>query len=205
MLVAFIVLLGAATAALGVPQPSAAAAMVADFGPLGPPAVVAATALLLAALVPRSVLAAAAGLVFGPLMGSAYVLAGAALGAMVAFTLGRWLGRDFLSARLTRLDRWLTTRGTWPVVVLRILPIAPFGLVSYGFGTTAIRVRHYLAGTAIGVVPSTVVYAHLGAAAMRPGSTAFLVSCAAAVVLAVGVAAAHAVLRRQKPRASAPR
>lgn len=199
LLVTMIGLLAAAVALVGVPKPADVATAVADLGALGPVVVIVSSAMLLAALVPRSVLAAAAGLVFGPLLGAGYILAGAAVGALVAFALGRLLGRDFLATRrrLARLDRWLTDRGIWAVVLLRLLPVAPFGLVSYGFGTTGIRVRHYLLGTAIGVAPSTLVFAYLGAAAMAPGSPAFLLSLLAAAVLVAASAITHAALRRR--------
>ena len=199
LLAVVIVLLATGVSALGVPKPEAVAAAVNDLGIAGPFITMLGSALLLLALVPRSVLAAAAGLVFGPLLGSAYVLTGVALGALVAFAAGRILGRDFVASRsrLSRAGAWLTDRGLWGVLVLRILPVAPFGLVSYGLGTTGIRVRSYLVGTAIGAAPSTVVYAHLGAAAMQPASPAFVLSVAAAVLLGVGGAIASAVAHRR--------
>ena len=196
-----IVTLAAGVVMLGVPQPQRLAASVAEMGAAAPLVVVVAAAILLAALVPRSVLAAAAGLVFGPWAGSLYVLTGAGLAALLAFAAGRWLGRDFVAARsrLAGVDAWLTARGAWGVAVLRILPIAPFGLISYGFGTTGIRLRSYLLGTAAGAAPGTVVYASLGASAMYPGSAGFLASVAAAAVLALGGIVGSAVVRRRRP------
>jgi uncharacterized membrane protein YdjX (TVP38/TMEM64 family) len=141
-----IVTLAAGAVVLGVPQPQRLAVSMAEVGAAAPLVIVAAVAILLAALVPRSALAAAAGLVFGPWLGSLYVLTGAGLAALLAFAAGRRLGRDFVAARsrLAGVDAWLTARGAWSVAVLRVLPIAPFGLVSYGFGTTGIRLRSYL-------------------------------------------------------------
>jgi uncharacterized membrane protein YdjX (TVP38/TMEM64 family) len=81
---------------------------------------------------------------------------------------------------------------------MRLLPVAPFGLVSYAFGTTGVSLRTYLLGTAVGALPSTVIYASLGAAAMAPGSPAFAASVAAAVALGVGTAGATAVARRRQ-------
>ncbi|WP_430781834.1 TVP38/TMEM64 family protein [Actinoplanes sp. G11-F43] len=203
LLIVLVLACAVTVAVAGVPEPERLAAGVVELGVFGPVAVVGGTTLLLAALVPRSVLAAGAGLVFGPLAGGGYVLAGAALAALLAFGAGRVLGREFVAARgrLAGLDAWLARRGVLSVALMRILPIAPFGLVSYGFGTTAIRVRHYLIGTAIGAAPSTLVYATLGDSALSPGSPGFALSIGAAVLLAAGGAVATAILRRPTPYA----
>ncbi|MGH3657286.1 MAG: TVP38/TMEM64 family protein [Micromonosporaceae bacterium] len=181
-LVALIAVLGAGVAVLGVPEPDAVAGAIGGSGLPAPAVAVAACAVLVLGLVPRTLLSAAAGLVFGPLAGTGYVLAGATVGAVVAFGVGRWLGRDFVAAqpRVRRLDGWLTDRGFFGVLVVRLLPIAPFGLVSYGFGTSGVRLRWFLTGTVAGIVPSTVIYAHLGAAAAEPGSPGFWISVAVA-------------------------
>src|SRR5947209_1721639 len=71
---------------------------------LGPLVAVLIVAGLVCVLVPRTALAIAGGLVFGPLLGSVYVLVGLALGAIVGFEVGRWLGRDALAgSRFLRL------------------------------------------------------------------------------------------------------
>ena len=191
-------------AVLGAPNPEDLARFVEDLGILDSVVAVAISALLLLALVPRSVLAAGAGLAFGPVLGATYVLAGAALGALAAFAAGRWLGRDFIMmrSRLAAADAWLASRGAIGVVVVRILPVAPFGLVSYAYGTTGISVRAYLIGTAVGAAPSTAVYATLGASALNPGSPAFAASLAAAVALTVASATVTGVLRRRRGSAN---
>lgn len=201
---ALMVLIGGPAAAVygtGLPPPDALTASVETLGPAVAPLAVAACALLSVALVPRTVLAAAGGVLFGPVAGTAYVLAGAVIGALGAFAAGRWLGRDLVttSRRAVAVDRWLTARGTLGVLTVRLLPVAPFGLASYLFGTTGIAPRRYLAGTALGIVPSTVVYAHLGAHAMAPGTAGFAWSVAAAAALAAAGAGTAAVLGRTRP------
>lgn len=116
------------------------------------PLLVVVMAVLLAALIPRSGLAAGAGLLFGAWAGAGYVMAGALLGAVLAFAIGRWLGRDFLDARrrAAALNSWLDCRGLLGVFVLRLLPIAPFGLISYAFGATRVRLRTFTAATLLG-------------------------------------------------------
>jgi uncharacterized membrane protein YdjX (TVP38/TMEM64 family) len=154
-------------------------------GAVGPLVAIAGTAVLVLALVPRTVVAAAGGLLFGPVAGSAYVLVGACLGALVAFGAGRWLGRDVVvtHARAARVDRWITASGTAGVASARLLPVAPFGLVSYVCGASGLSTRAYLVGTLVGMIPGTVVYAGLGASAMAPGRPAFLVLLLCALAL----------------------
>ncbi len=201
-LVAGVAVLGAAVLAFGLPGPESLAQAIARAGAVGPLLAVLGSGALIVALVPRTLLAAAAGLLFGPLAGAGYVLAGAVIGATVAFAAGRWLGRDFVLARrrVAALNSWLTARGVLGVFTLRLLPIAPFGLVSYAFGTTSIRFRAYLLGTAAAAVPSTLVNANLGAAALNPGTVGFAVSVAAAVAMALTSTAGAALLDRRHRR-----
>jgi uncharacterized membrane protein YdjX (TVP38/TMEM64 family) len=172
-----------------------------DAGPLAAVAAVATTSLLVSVMVPRSVVAAAAGLLYGAPLGAAYVMAGAVVGAMFSFEVGRRLGRDFVRERrrIAAVDRFLSRRGMVGVLALRLLPIAPFGLVSYGFGTTAVRRVPFMFATVVGIAPSTVIFATLGANAMRPTSPAFIASMIAAVVFAVaGVASVRMLSRRSE-------
>lgn len=173
-----------------------AAEIIAWWGPL---VAVMGSAVLMAALVPRAAVAAAAGLLFGPVWGPFCVLGGAALAAVVAFMAGRWLGRDFVKAhrRPAAVDRWIVSGGLAGVIALRLLPVAPFGLVSYACGTTGLRLGTFLAGTLIGAAPGTIIYASLGAAALSPGTPGFVISAAAAVTLALAGAAASRKTRPQ--------
>ena len=202
-LLAVIAGLGSLAVAVGALHPARLTGAAA--GSVGPLVAVLGTGLLIVALVPRTILAAAAGLVFGPLAGAGYVLAGAGIGAVVAFGMGRWLGRDFVLARhrVAALDAWLTGRGMLGVFTLRLLPVAPFGLVSYAFGTTGVRLWPYLAGTLAAAAPSTLVCATLGAAALAPGTPGFAISVAAAVTLS-GLSLGGAALLDRRHRAGAP-
>jgi uncharacterized membrane protein YdjX (TVP38/TMEM64 family) len=91
------------------------------------------------------------------------------------------------------------------VLTLRLLPVAPFGLVSYAFGATGVRLRAYLAGTALGAVPSTVVYATLGAHALSPGSPGFVYSLLAALVMSLTTSTTMVVLARRRRREASSR
>jgi len=200
LLVALLVGLAVALALIGVPSPTELASLLEGTGVPAPVLAVAAFMVLVLGLVPRTLLAAAAGLMFGPLAGAAYIVAGALLGALLAFGIGRYLGRDFVAvqAQLSRLDGWLSRRGVVAVVTVRVLPVAPFGLVSYAFGTSGVRLGAYLVGTAIGMLPATVVYVNLGAAVTRPGSVGFWIAVSAVVALWLVTTSVVALLEKRR-------
>ncbi|GAB2823407.1 hypothetical protein GCM10022221_21890 [Actinocorallia aurea] len=173
------VVAAAALSAFVLPDREGIAAAVEGAGPLGPVLAVLGSTLLIMAMFPRTALAFVSGLLFGLGPGMAYVLAGALLGASAAFLVGRSLGREYVdallaarpggwrgrvAARLAGLDGWIGRNGVVGVLTVRFLPVANFGLVSYAFGTSAARYRHFLLGTGIGALPSTFGYAALGAA-----------------------------------------
>jgi uncharacterized membrane protein YdjX (TVP38/TMEM64 family) len=139
---------------------------------LGPMAAIGAATLLLLALVPRTLVSLTCGALFGAAAGAGYALAAAILAATVAFAAARWLARGVVAERLrgraARLDAWLSRRGLLAVIVVRLVPVAPFGLVSYVYGATSVRTRHYLAGTFVGAAPSAITWAGVGAAAINP-------------------------------------
>lgn len=159
-------------------------------------ALVLTVAVVLLAPVPRTALSILVGVVagFGP--GLAVALAGALLAALAAFGLSRTLGRSAVTRlagpRLGRVDDLLARRGFVAVLAARLLPVVPFVVLSYAAGLTGVRWRPYVAGTAVGLVPSTVVQVGIGASAgaVVTGATplGLLPMLAVAVVLA-GIAA----------------
>ncbi|HEU4424068.1 MAG TPA: VTT domain-containing protein [Pilimelia sp.] len=193
LLLLAVVVAGCAAGALLLPLdtvPRAASAL----GAAGPAAAVAAGALLVAALVPRTAVSFACGALFGVVDGFWCALAAAVLAAILTFLAGRWAGRGFITARaggrLHRLDGWLARRGLLAVVVVRLLPLAPYGLVGYAYGATSVRRRHYIAGSLIGATPSCFSYAVIGAAVVAPGqfSPVTLVPAAFGLLVSSGAA-----------------
>ena len=147
-----------------------------QFARLGPAAAVVIAViggLLLSVLVPRTAITLACGALLGAATGAATALAAAVIAAAATYYAGRWVGRGALSARtggkLQRLDGWLNRRGLSAVLLVRFLPLAPFGLVGYAYGTTSVCRKRYLLGTTLASIPSAVSYAVIGAAVVRPG------------------------------------
>jgi uncharacterized membrane protein YdjX (TVP38/TMEM64 family) len=148
---------------------------VAGLGVLAPIAGVSVGAALLMALVPRTPISVACGLLFGAGAGIACAVAVGMIAAAATFATGRWLGRDFVAHRAGRrwvaLERWIAREGVLAVAAVRAVPLGPYGLIGYAYGTSNVRVRDYALGTLISGTPSAVTYAWLGAAIAGPAPT----------------------------------
>ncbi|SMD25539.1 TVP38/TMEM64 family protein [Lentzea albidocapillata] len=155
-----------------------------------------------AAFFPKPVLATASGLLFGVLPGAALAIAGFTAGALISFGIGRLLGREAMErriggSRLRTLDEVFAKNGLAATLVLRLLPVIPFAASNYGAGVTAVRPALFALGTALGLVPTTLVAALLGDAVLDFGSPRSIAALAAWLVLgAVGVLWGRNLLRR---------
>src|SRR5918997_1134265 len=143
------------------------------LGPAAAVAVAVVGGLLLSVLVPRTAITLACGALLGAGIGAATALDAAVIAAVATYYAGRWAGRGALGAkaggRMQRLDGWLNRRGLSAVLLVRFLPLAPFGLIGYAYGTTSVCRKQYLLGTLLAAIPSTVTYAVIGAAVVAPG------------------------------------
>lgn len=143
-------------------------------------------------LVPVTILIVATGLVFGPLMGSVYSLAGCFLGAGITYAIGYFLGRDLVrqitGAKWKRVERKIGQAGILGVATLRLIPVAPFTVVNIVSGAFQVPVRDYLIGSLLGFAPGILainVFAHQAASAIRdPGVGSFILLAAFVVISA---------------------
>lgn len=115
---------------------------------------------------PVSPLIVGGGAVFGTLWGSVINLGGLFLGAAVGFLFARVLGRDAVAhltgPRLRRAERVFERRGFWPLVQTRFLPI-PFALINFGAALAGVRLSRFLAATALGLLPTTIMHTYFSA------------------------------------------
>ena len=178
--------------------------------PFTPLAVVACYVLAGLVMIPVTLLIAVTGIVFGPLTGSLYAIGGTLLSATVAYGLGHWLGRDtvqrVLGTRINKLSKRIARRGIVAMVIIRMLPVAPFTVVNVVAGASHISLRDYLIGTLLGMLPGiimTVTFVHHLAEAIRnptPGTVAILVGVALSIIaLALGL---QKLLTRRENRAA---
>ncbi len=134
-------------------------------------------------MVPVTVLIAATALAFGPLLGFVYSLLGCLASATLGYGIGYFLGHDtirsFAGARMQRLSRGVAQHGFVAILIVRIVPMAPFTVVNMIAGASQIRWRDYILGTGLGMFPGlvgmTVFGDQLHDVIRDPSATSFIV------------------------------
>jgi phospholipase D1/2 len=137
-------------------------------------------------VVPVTVLILITAMVFGPMLGSLYSLAGCLAAALLTYAIGHFLGQDFVrkiaGAKWQRLQRKINQSGILAVATLRLLPIAPFTVVNIVSGAFKVPLRDYVWGSLLGLMPGILVinlFTHQFESAIRnPGIGTFLVLAA---------------------------
>lgn len=165
---------------------------VASFGPWAPAVYTALFALLPAAFFPVAVLALAGGLLFGLWAGSVYTFLGAMINCTIMFLMARTVGyrkvKALVDAKLSekwrkRLDAAAGREGFLLLILLRLIPAVPYNLINYAFGLTRMSYRAYLLGSAIGIIPGTLVFINIGDKALDVTSPGFWVAIGLLVLL----------------------
>jgi phospholipase D1/2 len=117
-------------------------------------------------LIPVTLLITATALACGPLLGFIYSLIGCLLSATLTYGLGYLLGHDiihkFPGAHLSRLSRRLGEHGFMAVLVVRIVPVAPFTVINMIAGASHIRLRDFVLGTSLGMLPGLLLMTVFG-------------------------------------------
>jgi uncharacterized membrane protein YdjX (TVP38/TMEM64 family) len=153
---------------------------------------------------PATVLTVGAGALFGWWIGLPVALAGALGGAYLGFGLARLLGRaavhGLVGGRMARLDGVLCRRGLLAVIIIRLVPTGPFAVVNTACGLSSVSARHYVLGTAVGMLPGIAAFVAVGAFGATPWSPPFLLAVVALVALVV----AGALLARRRARGDDP-
>ncbi len=114
-----------------------------------------------------AILSLAAGAIFGVLQGTLFVVAGATIGAILAFLVSRTLLREWVvkkfGGRMEGIDRGLRENGLSYLLFLRLVPAFPFFLVNLACGVTGLPLRTYALGTLFGIMPGSLVFVNAGA------------------------------------------
>jgi uncharacterized membrane protein YdjX (TVP38/TMEM64 family) len=131
---------------------------------------------------------------FGPWRGFLYGLCGMIVAAVVSYLPGRLVRRDTVrrlaGPRLNRLTAALYHRGALAVAVVRLLPIAPFVVVNLVMGAMRIRLRDFVLGSLVGVLPgmlmATVLSEQISRWIVKPAEiNGWLIALAAALLVTV--------------------
>ena len=118
--------------------------------------------------IPGAPLTVAAGSVWGTLAAGIYSVIGGFLGGLIAYFIGRTLGRSAVYALTRKVIYFSKNRGEiylgWLIFITRLLPILSFDLISYGAGITGLSLPIYSTSTLLGMIPSTFFLTYMGAA-----------------------------------------
>ncbi|MCC7111393.1 MAG: TVP38/TMEM64 family protein [Deltaproteobacteria bacterium] len=119
-------------------------------------------------LLPGSMFTLGAGFAWGPMAGLALVSPVSVLAATLSFVLARFAARDWVARKVARdprfaaIDAAVGDNGFKIVLLLRLSPLLPFNLLNYALGLTRVRLRDYLLGSWLGMLPGTLLYVYLG-------------------------------------------
>lgn len=143
-------------------------AWIRDAGPWGVSIFAAVYVLATVLLLPGSALTLGAGFAYGPVWGTLLVSPVSVVAATAAFFLGRTVAHDWIARRIAQdrrfaaIDRAVREHGLRFVLLLRLSPLFPFSMLNYALGLTTVRVRDYVLGSFIGMLPGTILYVYLG-------------------------------------------
>ncbi|SDK15257.1 TVP38/TMEM64 family protein [Microbulbifer yueqingensis] len=128
-------------------------------------------ALAIVVLAPGVIFTMGAGFVFGVVKGTIFVVVGTVLGATIAFLIARYLFGPRPSRwlmghmRPPHLGEVIRDEGWRLVMLTRLVPLFPFKLSNYFFGLTPVRLRDFVIGNAIGIIPISLHNVYLGSIA----------------------------------------
>lgn len=112
---------------------------------------------------PSTLIIGANGVIFGVWQGVLLSWFGVLAGASVSYWLARWLGREFIvrwfgTKHIQQVDRMSERDGFWIVLMARLIPIISLDVISYLAGLSRMEYWRFLMASAIGMLPSVIVY-----------------------------------------------
>lgn len=115
---------------------------------------------------PRQVVAFLGGYAFGFLPGLGLALLAALLGCVIGFYYARWMGRSLVAhrfpGRIRKLDEFLRGHPFSMALIIRLLPVGSNVVTNLLAGVSSVRGLPFFAGSALGYVPQTLVFALAG-------------------------------------------
>lgn len=138
-----------------------------DLGLIGPVVIILliASAIIITPI-PSAPVALVSGALFGHTFGTIYVVVGAVSGALIAFTISRKLGYDYVSKKLHHRmpEKIVGSQNTLMLIVFatRLMPFISFDVISYAAGLTKLTYGRFFIATLMGIIPISFMLAHLG-------------------------------------------
>lgn len=122
----------------------------------------------IAAPLPSFIITGANGMVFGVFWGVIISWIGATLGALVSYYLAIWFGDKLFSLKkkewkwLKKIESASNKHGFKVIFLLRLIPVVSFDAISYGAGLIRMKFFPFIMGTALGMLPATIIYTMIG-------------------------------------------
>lgn len=159
--------------------------------------------------IPRVLIAIAAGALFAnPVIALAVAQAATMVGCWINFAYARALGREYVRVRLgakfrhlARVLNFIDQHGLMGNILIRSLPVGNCFAMNLLMAVSPVTLATFLIGTAIGTLPSTVVYVLLGNSAHEHAATKIGLSIGIMVLWCVPYAL---WLRRHRTRSNQP-
>jgi len=144
-------------------------------------------------LFPLTLLIVQTALVFDPWTALLHAMSGSLVSAAVGWTIGRLAGRGRLRRMAghgaSRVGRLIRDQGVLTMAAVRLIPVAPYGVVNLVAGAVGVRLRPFLLGTLLGLLPGivglTLFGNRLAAAVRHPDATSIVLVVAVATVAIV--------------------
>ncbi|MGA7979059.1 MAG: VTT domain-containing protein [Chromatiaceae bacterium] len=115
---------------------------------------------------PRQVFAVAAGYVYGIAAGTALALSAEMLGVLMGFLYARFFARDLVirryPARIRKIDDCLRAYPFSMTLAVRLFPVGNNLVVNLLAGVSNMRLMPFMAASAVGHFPQTLVFAMMG-------------------------------------------
>ncbi|KJE33918.1 membrane protein [Thalassospira sp. HJ] len=113
-----------------------------------------------------SILTITGGFLFGSFLATSYIVIGATLGATIVYLAARYAFYDLMRAKagnaVRKMEEGFAENAFSYLMVLRLIPIFPFWLVNLVPALLGVKLRSFVLGTMIGIIPGTFVYASIG-------------------------------------------
>ncbi len=140
-------------------------------------------ALFTAVGLPRQIISFLAGYAFGLAFGALVGVLATACGCTITFYYARFMGRDLVANRfpgkVRRIDAFLADNPFTMTLLIRFLPVGSNLVTNLAAGVSSVAFLPFIAGSAIGYVPQTLVFALVG--------TGINVDATTNIALAVGL------------------
>ena len=120
-------------------------------------------------LFPGTPLTLGAGFLYGTVIGSIVISIASTIAATAGFLLARYISGDWLARRLARydslraLDQTIADHGFKMVLLMRLQPVfIPFAYLNMGLGVSRVKLRDFVLGSWLGMLPGTILYVYAG-------------------------------------------